>query len=34
VRLQALLAVARGKGDHELAEQLMEKIASNRKQAE
>jgi hypothetical protein len=34
VRLQALLAVARGKGDRELVEQLMEKIASNRKQAD
>jgi hypothetical protein len=34
VRLQALLAVAQGKGDRELVEQLMEKIASNRKQAE
>ena len=34
VRLQALLAVATGKGDRELVEQLMEKIASNRKQAD
>jgi len=34
VRLQAQLAVARGKGDRELVEQLMEKIASNRKQAD
>jgi hypothetical protein len=34
VRLQTLLAVATGKGDRELVEQLMEKIASNRKQAD
>jgi DNA primase len=34
VRLQALLAVAQAKGDRELVEQLTEKIASNRKQAE
>ncbi|HEY5922436.1 MAG TPA: DNA primase [Kofleriaceae bacterium] len=34
VRLQTHLAIAQRKGDRELVEQLMEKIASNRKQAE
>ena len=34
VRLEAQLGVAKRKGDHELVEQLMTKISSNRKQAE